>query len=140
MLHHANESKSEGMSDRIVVSLNGESMVEYDRRKPLSEKQREFLDRMDEDMDSGITLDGERIEQPQPGDRARFVAMNLAEAVLTDNEARAAATTSFLADRLPDLKQVRIVRQDDDVSIDLVFDQEFVRAQPIHFVSPRRDS
>jgi hypothetical protein len=128
------------MSDRIIVSLNGESMVEYDRRKPLSEKQRGFLDRMDQDMDGGITLEGERIDQPEPGDRARFVAMNLAQAILTENEALAAATTSFLADRLPDLKQVRILQSEDDVTIDLVFDQEFVRAQPIHFVNPRKDS
>jgi hypothetical protein len=126
------------MSERIVVSLNGESMVEYDRRKPLPDKQVEFLQRMDRDMDQGVHIGDEFIAEPEPGDRARFVAMNLAQAIFSENEPLVAATTGFLAHFLPDLKQVRITRKEDDVSIDLVFDHEFVPPQPIHFVAPPR--
>jgi hypothetical protein len=126
------------VSERIVVSVNGESMVEYDRRKPLSEKQVEFLQRMDRDMDEGIHIGDEFIAEPQPGDRARFVAMSLAQAILSENEPLVAAMTGFLAARLPDLKQVRITRKEDEVSVDLVFDRDFVPPQPIHFVAPRR--
>ncbi|HJX17495.1 MAG TPA: hypothetical protein VJ437_04780 [Acidiferrobacterales bacterium] len=41
-----------------------EAVIEYDCRKPLDPRQQLFLDRMDLNMDSGISLDGHQESQP----------------------------------------------------------------------------
>ena len=38
------------MSDQLVILLNGESQLQYDRGKPLIGRQRQFLDKMDMEL------------------------------------------------------------------------------------------
>ena len=120
----------------FVVVVNGQSVLEYDRRKPLPARQTLFLDHMDRDMDSGITLDGQRISQPDPMMRARFVANHLLEATESGDDNLAAAACTYLAVRLPGLKQVRAERREGQMHIDLVFDQPYVPVQAVQFVRP----
>ena len=128
------------MNERLVVALNGVSQLEYDRDKALPERQRHYLDKMDDDMSAGITIDDRRIDRPNTMERAQFVAMNLIDAVRVGDETMAAAMCSYLANRLPELKQVKATEFEDRVSIDLVFDKAFVAAEPIRFVDkPARD-
>lgn len=111
------------MSNKLEILFNGQSTVEYDRNKRLPGRQRQYLDMMDNDMDAGIDLAGESITKPDAVQRAKFVAMHLAQALIDEHDAMIAAACAYLAIRLPDLKQVKIVQQDDDLMLDMVFDK-----------------
>jgi len=111
------------MGDKLVVLFNGESVVEYDRGVRLPGHQRQYLDRMDADMDEGIDLAGEMIASPDHTQRAKFVAMHLAQALLDEHDAMVAAGCAYLANRLPDLQQLRIMQEGEDLMLDLVFDK-----------------
>jgi hypothetical protein len=120
----------------LTVVMNGQAVIEYDRRKPLASRQQLFLDHMDRDMDSGFNLDGRQEASPDLLTRARFVATSLVQALEAQNDSVAAATCAYLALRLPALKQVRADRKDGQVHIDLVFDEPHVQTQTVHFVRP----
>jgi hypothetical protein len=120
----------------LTVVMNGQAVIEYDRRKSLASRQQLFLDRMDRDMDSGFSLDGRQEASPDLLTRARFVATSLVEALEAQNDSVAAATCAYLALRLPDLKQVRADRKDGQIHIDLVFDKPHVQTQTVQFVRP----
>lgn len=121
----------------LTVVINGEAVIEYDRRKPLAPRQQSFLDRMDRDMDSGIGLDSHPGTSPDQMVRARFVASSLLQALEDENDGVAAATCAYLAMRLPELKQVRADKRDGQMHVDLVFDKPHVPTQTVQFVKPR---
>ena len=120
----------------LTVVMDGQAVIEYDRRKLLASRQRLFLDHMDRDMDSGFNLDGRQEASPDLLTRARFVATSLVQALEAQNDSVAAATCAYLALRLPALKQVRANRKDGQMHIDLVFDEPHVQTQTVHFVRP----
>ena len=123
------------MSDSMVVLFNGEALFEYDRTRALPEKQRQYLDRMDQQMDAGITLGNENIVNPDQQQRAQFVAFTLVTAIQEDNEAVIAAMNSYLAVRYPDLKQLKADTDKDSkkVMFDLIFDQEHKNQVKVSF-------
>lgn len=121
------------MSNIMAVLLNGIAQLEYDRDKALPEQQRQYLDKMDEKMATGITLGEQAIAEPDINQRAQFVAQNLAQAIKDDNESMAAALTSWLASRLPELKQVKMNEAEDGISIELVFDEEYGSQVAVQF-------
>ncbi len=114
------------MSETMVVLLNGEALFEYDRDKTLVEQQRQYLEKMDQKMDSGIILGDESISTPDQQQRAQFVAFTLVTAIQNDDEAAIAAMSSYLATRYPDLKQIKADTDQNSrkVMFDLIFDQE----------------
>lgn len=128
------------MNDIMAVLLNGIAQIEYDRRKILPPHQDAYLDRMDARMNLGIEVDGRVIEQPDTMERARFVASNLAHAIKTDNEEVAAAMTTYLAVRMEDLKQVKIQEENDEMAIEFVFDEDYVKQFPVQFDALKRKS
>lgn len=123
------------MSDSMVVLVNGEALFEYDRTKPLPENQQQYLDRMDRQMDDGITLGNEAITKPDQQQRAQFVAFTLITAIQQDNDAVIAAMNSYLAVRYPDLKQVKADtdQNSNKVMFDLIFDQEHKNQVKVSF-------
>lgn len=121
------------MSDKLVILFNGQAVVEYDRAVRLPGHQRQYLDRMDSDMDCGIDLAGETIAEPDAVQRAKFVAMHMAQALIDEHDAMIAAGCAYLASRLPDLKQVKVVQQDEDLMLDLVFDQALDNQVAVQF-------
>jgi hypothetical protein len=122
------------MSSLFAVLLNGIAQLEYDRNKPLPDYQGAYLEKMDQKMaDEGITLGDTTVENPDLGQRAQFVAANLAHAIKSNNEQMAAAMTSWLATRLPDLKQVKLDDRDGEMAIDLVFDEDYVQQIGVPF-------
>jgi len=121
----------------LTVVLNGEAVIEYDRRKPLDPRQQLFLDRMDRDMDSGISMNGHQESSPDFLARARFVANSLLQALEAENDSVTAATCAYLALRLPELKQVRADKKDGQVHVNLVFDRPHAPAQTVQFVHLR---
>jgi len=109
----------------MAVLLNGVAQLEYYRDRPLPDHQALHLDKVDQKMDNGIEVGGEYISHPNQDQRARFVAANLVHALKTNNEPMAGALCTYLANRLPDLKQIKIVEDGDDFSVDLVFDEDY---------------
>jgi len=124
------------MSRIMAVLLDGIAQIEFDRRKPLPDYQGAYLDKMDRRMDAeGIDVDGQWLRAPEPMQKARFIAANLAHAIVSNSEAQAAAFTSYLALRLPELKQVKIRREGDDgLAIELDFEQDYVKQHPVQFM------
>lgn len=123
-------------SHLLTVVMDGQSVIEYDRHKPLGSRQRLFLDHMDRDMDRGFRLNDQQETSPDLLTRARFVATSLIESLEAGNDSVAAATCAYLAQRLPELKQVRADRKQGQLHIDLVFDQPHSPVQTVQFVRP----
>jgi hypothetical protein len=120
----------------MAVLLDKIAQIEFDRGKALPDYQGAYLDKMDRRMDAeGIDLDGRRVPAPSPAQKAQFIAANLANAIVSDNESQAAAFTTYLAVRLPELKQVKIRREGDDrFAIELDFEQDYIQQQPVQFM------
>ena len=109
----------------LVVVLNETPMLEYNRSKVLSAKQRNSLKLMDEKLDQGITLEEKLISHPSLEQRIEFISANLVSALLNDEEVLAAASCAYIANYLPELKQIKAVTKDEQVSIELIFDREY---------------
>ena len=124
------------MSERLVVVINDVSQLEYDRSRPLAAAQLQYLERMDRRMDEGIQLGLDYINEPNQLQRAQFIAVTLVNAIGKQDEALAAATCAYLAQRMPELRQVKVAGVTPEQTIDLVFDKDYVKAQPIQFVKP----
>lgn len=125
------------MNSIMAVLLNGVAQIEYDRDRLLPAQQAAYLDRMDATMDNGILIGAETVYQPDQNQRAQFAAANLVHALKTDDESLAAAMCSYLAIRLPELKQVRIEEVGGEMAVELVFDQEYRRQVAVTFTPPR---
>lgn len=120
----------------LVAVVNGESQIEYDRSKPLPEHQLAYLDKMDEKMELGIPSGQGNIFAPDLEQKAQFVASQLIMAISTENEQLIVASMAYLANRLPDLKQVKGEEKDGQTHISLIYDKEYVEPQAINFVKP----
>jgi hypothetical protein len=121
------------MNNIMAVFLNGIAQLEYDRERLLPDHQAAYLDKMDARMDAGIMLDNETVRNPDQNQRTRFAAANLAHALHAQDEAVAAAMCSYLAIRLPDLKQVRINDEDGEVAIEFIFDEPYRKQVAVDF-------
>jgi hypothetical protein len=126
------------MGSVMAVLLNGVAQVEYDRGKSLPDYQGAYLDKMDRKMETdGIDVDGAHIAAPDLGQKAQFVAANLAHAIVTNNEPQVAAMTTWLAVRMPDLKQLKLREEAEGFAIELDFEADYVKQHPVH-ITPRR--
>jgi hypothetical protein len=120
---------------KLVAVINDESQVEYDRTRPLGDKQKEYLDVMDRKMDEGIPHGPGNIFAPDLNQKTQFVASQLVDAIKAGNEQLAAATLAYLANKLPDLQQVVAEESADGcTTIKFIFDKAFVKSQPIQFM------
>jgi len=107
----------------LEIFLNKTIMMEYDRNTRLPGKQREFLDRMDFDMDEGIYFDGKSYDNPDASQRGKYVAMKLIQALQTNNHGMINAMCAYLVNRLPTLNQVSAEESSGEVTIKLHFDK-----------------
>ena len=121
------------MSNMMAVFLDGIAQLEYNRDQLLPDHQAAYLDKMDSKMNEGIVVGNEKVENPDLNQRAQFAAANLLHALNTDDESIAAAMCSYLAIRLPDLKQVRFEAQDGEVTIELIYDEEYRKQVAVDF-------
>ena len=125
------------MSNMMAVLLNGTAQIEYNRDISLPDKQRDYLDRMDQDMDGGIQLGNQYLEAPDKIQRAQFIALHLVQSLLADNEQHIAASCAYLAERLPDLKQVKaITKPDGAIGVDLIFTEGYKNQVKVEFMPP----
>jgi len=121
------------MENMMAVFLNGIAQLEYDRNKLLPAHQAAYLDKMDTRMDAGILVDGEMVSHPDQNQRTRFATANLVTALKMEDESMAAAMCSYLAIRLPELKQVKIEDNEGEVSIELIFDEAYRKQVAVDF-------
>ena len=105
---------------KFIVLINDQAVYECDRDIALEEKQLEFLDKMDSDMDRGIKIQGQLFASPDSMQRAQFVAMNLIKALQQDNDAAKSVSCAYLVNRLPGLVEVRANDQGDTINIEFV--------------------
>lgn len=124
------------MTDVLAVVLNGTLELEYHRKRELSDPQRRYLQRMDQQMDAGITVGDVAIPAPNQLQRAQFVATSLIHALRANNEPVAAASCAYLANRIPALRQIKATQHNAQWHVDLVFDKAYVPEQTIKFVKP----
>ena len=109
----------------MAVLLNGIAQLEYDRNKILPLDQAAYLEKMDTKMEQGILIGSETVKNPDLNQRVQFVAANLLNAIKANDEEMSAALCTWLASRMPDLKQVKYEEVDGQVSINLVFDEDY---------------
>jgi hypothetical protein len=121
------------MNNIMAVFLNGVAQLEYDRDRLLPDHQAAYLDKMDARMDAGILIGNKTVTEPDQNQRTQFAAANLAHALHAEDEAVAAAMCSYLAIRLPELKQVLIRDDGGEISIEFIFDEPYRRQVAVEF-------
>lgn len=121
------------MNNIMAVFLNGIAQLEYDRDRLLPAHQAAYLDKMDARMDAGILIGNKTVTEPDQNQRTQFAAANLAHALHAEDEAVAAAMCSYLAIRLPELKQVLIRDDEGEISIEFIFDEPYRRQVAVEF-------
>jgi hypothetical protein len=117
----------------MAVFLNGIAQLEYDREKLLPDHQTAYLDKMDSRMETGIQIGEEVIKNPDLNQRAQFAATNMVHAIKSNDESTAAAMCSYLAIRLPRLKQVKIEEKDGIASIEFIYDEAYRKQVVVDF-------
>ena len=108
-------------------------MLEYNRDRALSPSQEQSLKLMSEKLDQGFDLGNQHVDQPKLEQKIEFVTANLVSAMLNDKETLAAASCAYLAHALPELKQVKAIEVDGEISIELIFDREFQAEEKLNF-------
>lgn len=117
----------------LAVVINDQLTLQFDRSKPLPENQQQYLDKLDNKFDKGIELQGEKIDKPDTQQRARYMSLSLMEGIMYQEDDKAAASMAWLATRLPDLKQVKAIVDENGTQFDLIFDREYEPHQVVNF-------
>lgn len=121
------------MNSMMAVLINNIAQLEYDREKPLTDYQETYLNSMNDKMDAGINIDGAFIAKPDINQKVQFVAANLHNAIKSGDEGMASALCTYIATQLPDLKQIKIKDNNDEITIDLVFDEDYKGQTQVEF-------
>lgn len=129
---------------KIHVVVNDTPLLEFDRSKPVPGQQKRYLDNMDKRMDQGIELNGTFISNPDPTQRSQFVANSMINALFTENYSLAIAMCTWLAERIPELKQVQAIGDATaEMRVDLIFDRDYQTSkteQTINFFKPKNSN
>lgn len=117
----------------LTIVVNDELTLQFDRSKPLPQHQRDHLHKLDSKFDQGIELQGEFLKMPDLQQRARYMALSLMEGIMYQEDARAAVSMAWLATRMPELKQVKAIVDQNGTQFDLIFDREYQPHQVVNF-------
>jgi hypothetical protein len=107
---------------RLVV--NGVVVLDYQPQARLPGHVRDFLARMDADMDDGFSLAGQVVEQPDDMQRVQFVAVQLFQSFMREKERLRAASCAWLCHRMPELREVKVDDSEEEISLELVMDKK----------------
>jgi len=128
------------MKPKLTVVVNGDPILDYDRNNvtiPL--RQQEYLLSLDGKMSQGIELEGAFFRDPNPLQRGQFIANQMIQSLLYENDQIASACCAYLAERLPQLQQVVATENEQQqVAIELVFDRPYQTQQEVQFVRPEQ--
>ncbi len=128
------------MSDKVGFLLDGQEVLTYDRSQALPDKQREYLDVIDAQMDQGFVLSDKQIDQPSLQQKTQFVALNLVSALQKGDDNTAIIMFTYLVNRMPELKQAKAKTRESDsgqqqVGVEFVFDEVKPAGQKIEFLA-----
>lgn len=125
------------MSDKVGFLLDGQEVLTYDRSQVLPDKQREYLDIIDAQMNEGFVLSDQKVENPNLQQKTQFVALNLVQALLKEDDNTAIIMFTYLVNRMPELKQAKAKTKTsesgDQIGVEFVFDEVKVEGQKIEF-------
>ncbi len=125
------------MSEKVAFLLEGQEVLTYDRSQVLPDKQREYLDLIDTQMDEGFVLSDQKIDHPNLQQKTQFVALNLVAALTKDEDQTAIIMFTYLVNRMPELKQAKAKTKETDsgqqVGVEFVFDEVKPDGQKIEF-------
>ncbi len=110
---------------QLAVVVNDSLTLQYDRSRELPSHQQEYLAKLDQRFEQGIELQGERLHNPDIEQRAKYMALSLMEGIIYQEDDKAAVSLAWLATRLPDLKQVKVIVDEQGSHFDLIFDREY---------------
>lgn len=133
------------MKQLLHVIYNDQAVLQYDRNKVLPPEHSQYLDNMDERMDEGIDFEGSSVTEPNPLQKAQFIANLMITAIISRDSNQANAMCTYLGDRIPDLKQIICKQQEevDGIQIEFVYDKSYQEApqqapeQTIKFFDPK---
>ena len=117
----------------LAVLVNEQLTLQYNRTVELPDQQAAYLNKLDKKFDSGIELDGEKLDNPDIHQRAKFMALSMMEGIMYQEDSKAAASLAWLATRLPELKQVIATVNEEGTQFQLIFDKEYEPQQVIKF-------
>jgi hypothetical protein len=106
----------------LDVFVDEHRVFSFERSAGVPGRQRRFLEQMDQDMDTGIELGAEWISDPDLKQRTHFVVGQLLLALERGNQPLAATLCTYLVTRLPQLKAVYGMNDDQNVTVELDFD------------------
>ena len=106
----------------LKVIYNNEILLEYDQATRLPGKRRQFLDMMDRDMNEGFIIGGDLVEYPSQNQRAKYVAMNLIDGLCRKDKGLVSATSAYLGNRQPNLKEINATECNDEISMELIYE------------------
>ena len=125
------------MSDKVGFLLEGQEVLTYDRSQVLPDKQREYLDIIDAQMNEGFVLSEQKVENPNLQQKTQFVALNLVQALLKEDDNTAIIMFTYLVNRMPELKQAKAKTKTsesgDQIGVEFVFDEVKEEGQKIEF-------
>ncbi|MCK5814077.1 MAG: hypothetical protein KAH03_07450 [Cocleimonas sp.] len=124
---------------KLHIIVNDTAILAYDRKKLIPDEQQNYLDQMDKKMNAGITLGNDKIENPNTLQRAQYIANSLISALFREDYNLGMAMCTYLANRIPDLQQVKAIGEKDEMSVEFVFDRSLEKAQQeqkIEFYNP----
>ena len=121
-------------STKLMVLINNVPQIEFDRAFELTESQNNSLQLIDKKLNQGFELHGIKLENPTHEDKIQFVSANLISSLLADDDEVAAASCAYIAKLLPDLKQIKSIEKNGEISIELVFDKDHRQESKLNFV------
>lgn len=113
--------------------INDELMIEYNHDVELGENKLKYLASLDAKFEAGLEIGGQFVADPDIQQRARYMAMSLMEGIMYNDEKMASVSVSWLATRLPDLKQVVAHADHDGTKFELIFDREYTPHVNVEF-------
>ena len=127
------------MSDKVGFLLEGEEVLTYDRSQILPDKQREYLDIIDDQMNEGFVLSEQKVQNPNLQQKTQFVALNLVQALLKEDDKTAIIMFTYLVNRMPELKQAKAKSKTSEsgqqqIGVEFVFDEVKADGQKIEFL------
>ena len=117
----------------LAVLVNEQLTLQYNRTVDLPDQQSAYLNKLDAKFDGGIELQGEKLDNPDIQQRAKFMALSMMEGIMYQEDSKAAASLAWLATRLPELKQVVATVNEEGTQFQLIFDKEYEPQQVVKF-------
>ena len=100
--------------DKVVVLINGNLELYWDRTVPMNPAQREAVTRLEAKLRKSLGVDNARNDRPNSLDRAQLAASLIPQALQQGQDSLAATALALTCTTLPDLKQIQYRRRQDD--------------------------